>query len=235
MKALMFFVAPLLIWQGRRVRKTTLRLPEAAGARSGVAGEHRASIRLLVLGDSAAAGVGCMAQSDAVCGQLVAGLATNFRVHWRLWAQSSLTCAGIHELAKQQPACQPFDVVLVSAGVNDVTRRTPREQWREDLVALTDYLRNVRGAKRIIYTAIPPMHKFPALPQPLRWFIGQQAKLLNADLQQHCAANDCGYLAFDFPFEPDYMARDGFHPSPKAAKLWAKETLFFIQQKKSPN
>lgn len=219
-KLALVLLAPLLIWQGRQVRRNTLRLPEAAGARAGVQGKSN-HFRLLILGDSAAAGVGCATQEEAVCGHLVARAAEQYQVHWQLWAQSSLTCAGILKLAEQQPETEPLDLVLVSAGVNDVTRRTSLADWRQELQALTQHLREHRGAKRIVFTALPPMHKFPALPQPLRWFIGQQARRLDKALQHHCERNNCEYLALNFPFEPDYMAEDGFHPSPKAAKLWA--------------
>ena len=54
MKLLQLLLAPWLIWQGRKVRKNTLRLPEAAGPREGQQGSGT-SLRLLVLGDSAAA------------------------------------------------------------------------------------------------------------------------------------------------------------------------------------
>lgn len=227
MKLIMLLLAPWLMWQGRQVRKNTLRLPEANGPRAGQSGTGE-PLRLLILGDSAAAGVGCSQQHEALSGQLVAGLTERFQVDWQLWAKSSLTCAGILALAQQQASAAPFDVVVISAGVNDVTRRTPRPQWRNDLQALTNYLRHERGAKQIIFTAIPPMHKFPALPQPLRWFVGQQAIALNNDLQAHCQQAGCDYLTFDFPFQPEYMAKDGFHPSPKATTLWAEAVLSMV-------
>ena len=52
-----FALAPLLVAQALRTRRVTPRLPEAAGERSGTQGEGP-RLRLLVLGDSAAAGVG---------------------------------------------------------------------------------------------------------------------------------------------------------------------------------
>ncbi|KAB0649370.1 SGNH/GDSL hydrolase family protein, partial [Burkholderia diffusa] len=50
-------LGPLLLMQGRRVRRVTPRLAEAAGPRDGTAGDGP-PLRVLVLGDSAAAGVG---------------------------------------------------------------------------------------------------------------------------------------------------------------------------------
>lgn len=218
-KLAMIPLAPWLIRQGHRARRDTVRLPEAKGDRQKEI--ENSELGLLVLGDSAAAGVGCATQSDAITGQLVQQLQSRGVVRWRLIAQSSLTCAGVHELLSLYPA-ETFDAVLVSVGVNDVTRRTPIAQWRWDLEALTQTLVERHQAKLILFTAVPPMHKFTALPQPLRWFVGQQASDLNRVLTQHCQDfSHCELLHFDVPFHPRYLASDGFHPSVEACTLWA--------------
>lgn len=62
---------PILWWQGRRVKRDTPRLPEAAGARVGVSGAGQ-PLRVLILGDSAAAGVGVSHQDQALLGQILA-------------------------------------------------------------------------------------------------------------------------------------------------------------------
>ena len=49
---------PVLFVQGTKVRKNTPRLLEASGDREGTVGKGR-PLSLLILGDSAAAGVGC--------------------------------------------------------------------------------------------------------------------------------------------------------------------------------
>lgn len=224
MKLLMLLLAPFLLIQGKRVRAQTIRLPEAQGPRYGASGDGDV-LRVLVLGDSAAAGVGCEQQSEAVSGQWAACLAEQHHVQWQLIAQSSLTCAGVLDLLKRSEVTlnTPLDTVLVSVGVNDVTRRTSTSQWLQDLEAMTAYLVQGLGAKQIIYTGLPPMHKFPALPQPLRWFVGQQAKQLDQLLQQHCQCSEVShYLPLELPFEAKYMARDGYHPSAAAATLWGR-------------
>lgn len=212
-------LAPWLIRQGNRVRRDTVRLPEAKGPRRSETGTG--NLKLLILGDSAAAGVGCATQSDALTGQLVAQLESRVQVQWQLIAQSSLTCQGVHELLQQHEP-EPFDAVLVSVGVNDVTRRTSLEQWRWELEALTNTLLNRHQAKLILFTAVPPMHRFTALPQPLRWFVGLQARDLNQVLKEHCQDfAPCDLLHFDIPFNPIYLAADGYHPSKDACTLWA--------------
>ncbi len=48
---------PVLLYQGRRARKNTPRLPEAQGSPSGHYGEGTPDLRLLVIGESTAADV----------------------------------------------------------------------------------------------------------------------------------------------------------------------------------
>lgn len=181
-------------------------------------------MRVLVLGDSAAAGVGCATQQQAVLGQWVAALSEHAEVEWQLVAKSSLTCAQVLALLRETDlTTKTFDLVLVSVGVNDVTRRTASKKWQADLAELTAYLTHQLQAKHIFYTALPPMHKFPALPQPLRWLVGEQAKHLNKLLQLHCGQqHNTYYLAFEVPYESKFIAADGYHPSADAAALWAQ-------------
>lgn len=71
------------------------------------------------------------------------------------------------------------------------------------------------------------MHRFPALPQPLRWYIGGRAKdfdraLANlADSQARCEFVKLDYAMMD----PKTMAADGFHPGPAIYSLWAEEVV----------
>ena len=230
----LLLTAPLLLYQGRRVRSTTIRLPEPPGDRAGhSANPQQRKLRLLLLGDSAIAGVGSASQQEAVTGQLTSVLAERYDLQWQLIARSSLTCAQVLELLRESQLDMPqVDAVLVSVGVNDVTRRTPLSQWRKDVCAMTSYLVEVLGAHAVLYTALPPMHKFPALPQPLRWFVGQQAQQLNHARQQHCQQQtQTELLNFDVPYEPKYIATDGYHPSAVAAQIWAKAAAQRLAQK----
>lgn len=215
-------LAPVLWVQGRRVRRNTPRLPEAAGPRTGVAGQGL-PVRLLVLGDSAAAGVGCTTQQEALTGQLVALLAPHVTVHWTLWAQNGRDTADVLALLQAADA-QPFDVVVTSLGVNDITNQISPATWRARQAALLQLLVDKFGARQIRVSSVPPMHLFPALPQPLRWYLGQRAQRFNRELQvllqQHPQA---AYAGVEFPMEPAYMAADGYHPGPPACRLWAQE------------
>lgn len=234
-------LGPMIVWQGRQVRQQTLRLPEPTGDRSGhvsmgggcsgldLAASEAPPLRLLILGDSAAAGVGSSDQERALCGQLVARLAGHCNVQFRLQARTGFTIEDVL-LCLEEMATEPceqtlreqtlFDVVLVSVGVNDVTALTSIPQWQHRLGKLDDLLKQGFGASQVMYTAVPPMHHFPALPNPLRWWLGWRARQLNQALEQQLGASSI--LRVDIPFDEAYMAEDGFHPGPAGYAIWAE-------------
>lgn len=226
-------LAPVLICQGRYVRRVTPRLPEPEGERQGTAG-NGPELRLLILGDSAAAGVGVSNQQDALAGQLVRELAKDYCVTWGLLAETGRTAAEVLAALGAAPKAH-YDVVLVSLGVNDVTGRTSTGQWLSVLNELSDQLINSMGATRVLFTAIPPMHLFPALPQPLRWYLGMRARQLNTLMENLCNDGAYGedsleYLCVSFPLEPGFMAADGFHPGLDAYRLWAEHSAAAIRK-----
>jgi lysophospholipase L1-like esterase len=214
-------LAPLLIAEGLYVRYSTPRLPEPPGERSGLAGNGR-DLSLLILGDSAAAGVGVYNQRQALSGQLVSTLGATFRLSWNLIAQTGHRAADIVTVLKKMTP-EKYDVVVTSIGVNDVTHGTKTSKWIEQLSQIVEILKATFHTRYIIISGIPPMHLFPALPQPLRWFIGTRAMELNSASKKfikNCA--DCEFVTIDFPLEAAYMAADGFHPGEPAYALWAK-------------
>ncbi len=212
-------LGPLLLVQGWRVRRVTPVLPEPAGPREGVAGEG-APLRLLVVGDSAGAGVGAALQDEALAGRIVARLRDRFRVEWRVVARTGATTAStIRHLERIAPFAT--DAVVTSLGVNDVTGEVGVERFLRRQGKLHALLRERFGARLILASGLPPMHHFPALPQPLRWYLGARARELDRALAGSLAG---GHGAEHLPFEGEVdaarMAADGFHPGPPIYDAW---------------
>jgi lysophospholipase L1-like esterase len=66
------------------------------------------------------------------------------------------------------------------------------------------------------------MGQFPALPQPLRWRLGQQARRLDEVLRSLASGEiGCEHLPFGNLPDRAMMASDGFHPGPEVYALWA--------------
>ena len=213
---------PILLLQAVWVRLSMIKLPEALGERSGTAGSGK-KINLLIIGDSASAGVGTKAQKNALSGQLVANLATTNTVNWQLVATTGLTSTAlISEIENIKN--QRFDFVLVSIGVNDVTGLTKQHQWVSNIKTIVDLCNVKFDNPKVLMTALPPMHLFTGLLQPLRWWLGLRAKILNELMTLTSTDyNQCSVLTINMPFAPQYLAQDGFHPSSLAYSVWAEQ------------
>lgn len=215
------FLIPVLAAEGFYVRWKTPRLPEPEGTRFGIKGCGE-EISLLVLGDSAALGVGAKKQENALSGQLTDALSEKYRVTWKLFAKNGMRSKGLLWELIHSPF-EKFDYVVVSIGTNDVTHGTKKEDWEENLKNLLSLIKGKFRAHRIFLTSIPPMHLFPALPQPLRWWIGKKAEFLN-DIMEKVVKRDerTEIVNMETPFEKAYMAEDGFHPSEATYALWGR-------------
>lgn len=220
-------LGPILFLQGRHVRRVTPLLPEPPGPRFGTAGAGP-DLRLLILGDSAAAGVGAETQDQALSGQLVSALAPHRCVHWRLVARTGAgTAQTLRHMERRRR--EHFDVVLTSLGVNDVTGNVRQDDWLADLETLIALLHSEYGASRVLLSALPPMHLFPALPQPLRWYLGAQARRFNRALAALADRTEgCAYLQPAFEQRAELMAADGFHPGPTLYRAWARHVADIV-------
>lgn len=210
-------LSPLLTYQALRARKTATLLPEPRGHRSGESGRGQ-TLSLLITGDSSAAGVGATHQTEALSGQLAQALGASYRVRWQLIARTGNTTRTTLPLLRAQEA-QQVDVALVILGVNDVTSQVPLKRLLRQRETLYAHLLNDWQAKRIIVAGVPPLKDFPLLPQPLRWFLGLQARRFDRALALQAAQMGIDYIPFDLPLTPQMMAEDGFHPGPNTYRL----------------
>lgn len=211
---------PLLVLQAAWVAARALRLPEAPGPRSGQTGDG-APLRLLVLGDSSAAGVGAANQDRALTGRLAAYLSPHHHVHWRLHARTGATARSAR-FSLDTLAPGPYDVAVLALGVNDTKNGVPAARWRRDYAALLDALTIRFGVTLCIASGVPPLDRFPLLPRPLRDVLGRRALQLDHELAG-LAASRSGviHLPVGDALDPAGMAEDGFHPGPAVYDAWA--------------
>ncbi len=167
--------------------------------------------------------MGAASQDDALAGRLVAELSAFRALDWRLEARTGYTTADAHEHLAELPE-ERFDVVVLSLGVNDVTRGIGRRRWLARQAALADLLQARFAPRALLFTALPPMHLFPALPQPLRWYLGARARDFNAALAHWLPHRPgCHLVVPDFQTDLTHIASDGFHPGPAAYTAWAAQ------------
>jgi lysophospholipase L1-like esterase len=228
-------LGPALYLQGRYVRRRIPRLPEPRGERSGrlVAEIDTATpLRMLIAGDSAAAGVGANSQDEALSGRLLAELSGDHGLEWRLEARTGATTRQtISRLGRLIRTGQPaFDLLITSLGVNDVTANVGLSQWLASQRELRQLARERLGVRLLIITSVPPIGLFPALPHPLRWYLGQRADRFNTCLAEDLQSeDDACFLDLRFSLDPALMAVDGFHPGPVIYAEWARRAASLIR------
>jgi lysophospholipase L1-like esterase len=205
-------LTPLLIAQALQTRRLLPRLPEADGEREAVLGNGR-PFSLLIAGDSSAAGVGVFSQREALAGQLVEQLAAaGLRVHWRLVARTGLTSAQTFALLRETELPH-FDYAVLVTGVNDIVDQVPSHRAVAAREALANWLRNRLGVMHVAFAPLPPVHRFPGLPQPLRWVAGRDALRHDQALDAWAATrSDVSRVPMALALDAGGMAVDGFHP-----------------------
>jgi lysophospholipase L1-like esterase len=216
---------PLLLMQGMRVRRVTPRLPEAGGPREGRIAGAEPTVRLLVVGESTAAGVGAADHGEALAGQVARALAERAEraVDWRVLGRNGATADAARRDLVLPAESLRADVAVLALGVNDTLRFHSPARWRRDLAALAEAVRERCGPVPILLSSVPPVGRFPALPQPLRGALGIRAALLDRAARR--LANelaDARHVPMP-ALERDvaaYFCADRFHPSPAGYAAW---------------
>ena len=136
-------------------------------------------------------------------------------------------------LAELVPAGQePFDVTVLTVGINDLfDRRAPRP-WAGDLRGLIDALGGEHGRTRVIVSGMPPVHRAPAIPQPLRFVLGRRARAMDRIMRQVAGASGAVYVPISGAVARDgeLFAPDGFHPSEAGYRAWARVLAKAVQE-----
>ena len=225
-------LGPVLLLQGRWLQRRALRLPEPAGPRTGsvaAAATATSPLRLLVIGDSSAAGVGVAQQRDALAMPMAHHLAAQGAgsVDWRLLAHSGIDTREALALLQADDA-GPADAVVIALGVNDVTAQRAPRAFAADYERLLDAIGERAAPRVVVICGLPPMHRFAAVPEPLRWYLGRCAARMDDVLRQLCRSAPARlYLSFDDLPAAD-LAVDGFHPGPQTYRAWSARVAHAI-------
>lgn len=216
MKSILFWIScALLLPQALYVRRTAPRSAAAGGPSNDQIGEGD-PLRLLGIGDSIIAGVGAMTLDKALVGQVASSMAasTQQRVVWQALGVSGYTSTQVLELLVPQLPRTGFDYIIVSVGVNDITGLSSLSRWKHNLSKLMDALRAQSPNACIAVAGMPPMHKFPLLPQPMRAVIGMRARMFDRALREVIAGRcNSVFVSLDFEAGPGKFSADGYHPS----------------------
>jgi lysophospholipase L1-like esterase len=220
-------LAPILFVQARYVRRVTPRLPPADSPPHGVTSDNPQPLRLVVLGESTAVGVGVSTHADALAGHTARALATatGRAVAWRVVGRSG---ASARQLAREflgPDAILNADVVVVALGVNDTISVSSVGQWRRGLDAVLDGIRRLSPDALVLLSGVPPMQYLPVFPVPLRHVLGLRAYVLERTAMRWAASRPhvvhVPHPRVALADAASMFCADRFHPSAAGYAHWA--------------
>lgn len=234
--ALKLVLSPVLIAQALNTRKRTPALPEAAGPREGQLGSGARALRVLIAGDSSAAGVGVALQDQAFAGHFTRALhrRSGRALRWRLRARSGLTTEQLHHMLRRDMP-PVADVAVVLTGVNDVIGLIPPQRAVQHRAALADWLLGEGRAAFVLFAPLPPMNQFPLLPQPLRGVMGEDARRHDEAIANWVATRrNVFHTPIAIQLAPGAMASDGFHPGEPVYRACGEALARFVVERILP-
>ncbi len=221
---------PVYVWQGLGVRRRIDRMtPPPHDGDLHFAGEGE-PLKLLVVGDSSAAGVGVESIEQCFAGFLPRFLAekTGRPVTARIAGMNSATAAQIRDHVVPHVEPRDFDYVMLNIGTNDAKNFHSVRVFKRDFGTLIYALKARFPPATIIWAGVLDMERVPALPSPLNRILGIRSRLLDHKGKVLC--NERGALApvSDWRIVPENFSVDGFHASEAGYREWAEKAADFI-------
>jgi lysophospholipase L1-like esterase len=238
-------LSPLLLLQARTVRRIIPMLPDSAQPWTGSLdapdpdgsldathpdGSLDAThpVRLLVLGDSTAAGVGASTQDEALPGNI----ARQLKKHWdrgSTWnaiGENGATAADIVERFLPSATVAEYDLIFLSIGANDALQIRSRGAFRRDVRTILRRLRARNPHAFVLVSSLPAFFRFESLPNPLRWVLYLHSSSLEAAARR-VVAGEPGVMMSPPPppYTAGFFATDRFHPSASGYHDWAEFAL----------
>lgn len=198
--------------------------------------QHRVTnpqIRMLIIGDSSAVGVGAAPPEGSVAGRLAADFpAADIQ---NIAVSGSKVVDAIKQL-KRVPAKARYDLILIQIGGNDIVRRTPYRQLQRDLPILFKLAK--QHSDKIVQLTCGNVGTSQLLPLGTRWFFTLRTKKIRDIFMSAATAHNVHYVDLYRPKAQDayaknpklYYSPDFFHPSATGYGEWYTSIKPIINQ-----
>jgi lysophospholipase L1-like esterase len=225
-----WMLVPIALSKGLGVRRIVPRLPPPHGRPKGQAGEGAAEIRLLVIGDSSAAGVGAERVEETLGPQIAAILHETTRkpVAWRNAGANSAVAAQVRDYVVPHIEERDFTHVIITVGTNDAKNFKTRSAFKKGFGGLLYSIHARWPDAKIFWSPVVAMQDVPALPSTLGFILGLRVQIINAMGLQLCRERNATALDA-LPLEgPEGFAVDGFHANAIGYRHWAQHVAGLI-------
>lgn len=236
---------PLMYYQGRKIRASVPRLPEAKGTIgiSEFEGSEK-KLRMLMIGESTMAGVGVNTHREGFSGTLASVLSDLWQtnIQWQVFAKSGYTVQRVKDkILPGIPDLQP-DLIVIGLGGNDAFALRSPKQWENDINALIEKVRKQFGSIPLVFTNMPPIKEFPAFTRLIKFTIGNLIEMFGQSLAELTRTKDGVYYSSEVITIDSWIKRlkmakdvkqffsDGVHPSQLTYQIWARDLAEYINR-----
>ncbi|MCE7026937.1 SGNH/GDSL hydrolase family protein [Jiella avicenniae] len=228
-----WLLLPVYVWQGVQTRRRVLRMTPPDGATSGVLGADARSettVKLLVIGDSSAAGVGVDHVDDALGPKLAERIValTGRSVFWRMAGANSAVSAEIRDHVVPNLAREAFTHIVLMIGTNDAKNFHGGRRFKKSFGSLLYALKAKWPEARIVWSPPVDLKRVPALPRGLAHVLELRARIVRKIGARLCAERGA-IVATTLPrVEPAGFSRDGFHASAEGYAYYANHLVSYV-------
>jgi lysophospholipase L1-like esterase len=201
---------PFLVYQAKKVRKSSPKLPAQSPLLTLGQGERH----VLILGESTVAGVGASSASTTLAGNFSRIFGDSYQIETIGKKGLRVKEAFSLYLKHKNSESKKSEGVILFLGANDCFLLTSPQLFKIELESLIQQIQVATGAEWIYLAAIPPVHLFPAFSEHMRSFLYRQRNYLLHEMEA-IAARKPQVIFHQIPMDlqPEFFSADGVHPS----------------------
>ena len=230
-KASLFPALPYLLYSAQKVRQS-FPIPPSISEEIRFKTLSNKNSKLLILGESTAAGVGAEDISETLAGHFnklfqnkyhILNLGKNGIRAKELWPY-------FHRTLKKEKG--DFKGILIFIGANDCFKLSSPLQFRSALLKLIEQLEAHFNPEWIYLADIPPVQLFPAFPPLLKYYLRNQQNFLCKEMEWIANKNPkIIFKKINLNLNADFFCKDQVHPSGKGYKAIADFSFKCISER----
>ncbi len=230
---------PIMYFQGKRIRASVPKLPEAKGieGRCYIKGQNERPLKIISIGESTIAGVGVETHEEGFTGTFAKEISKlfDFNVDWKVYARSGYTAKRVENKIIPKIYERKADLIIVGLGGNDAFKLNRPTKWKKEIDTLIKSIKAKFPEALIIFCNMPPIKEFPAFTSLIKFTVGNLVEILGEELKEVVTGHENAFYfgdkitlrewieKFQLRKKKEDFFSDGVHPSKLTYQTWAKD------------